>query len=357
MIAEATTANPTAQHWDCPAEVYHADRECISRSMLEDFIEDPALFEGKYITREFPPEKGAALDFGTVVHDIVLGPPFTIDRDNYAHRTIACWRACKPPDGTPDYESTSGSAYYYSNEGVIRVSDHWGEVGGCYWALRGKIPAPPWAGYCRWTDFIFNESFRPIPPDVLASNGARNGGAWKQFAAENHPAILLKEQEFEPISYMLAALREHPKARAILECEGHSEYTIRWRDQETGLTLRSRLDRITPLFIADLKTAHTTNPGQFERHCYQMGYHRQAAFYQDAAQALLGEFRTFVFIAMQKSPPYSVETFVPSSKLVAIGRRENREALRQLAECKASGRWRRDGYGRLVEINAPKWVS
>jgi len=59
------------------------------------------------------------------------------------------------------YASKSGSAYYYTKEGVYRKSNHWGRAAKCRWVLdagnklyvskgRERI------GYAKWIDFYEN---------------------------------------------------------------------------------------------------------------------------------------------------------------------------------------------------------
>ncbi len=61
--------------WAVDAETYHADRECLSHSMLEDFRESIPLYHGRYVTGTIPPkEPSAAMSMGTAVHLAILEP-------------------------------------------------------------------------------------------------------------------------------------------------------------------------------------------------------------------------------------------------------------------------------------------
>ncbi len=62
------------------------------------------------------------------------------------------------------YLSKSGSAYFYTNKGVYRKSNHWGRAAKCRWVLasgnamyvskgRERI------GYANWTDFFENNDY------------------------------------------------------------------------------------------------------------------------------------------------------------------------------------------------------
>ena len=83
---------------------------------------------------------------------------------NYFMATKADFTSCAKPETKPDYISDSGSRYWYTDEGVIRFSNHWGYgIASCDWTLDG-IESSSFAdneggraGYCDWTDFDFIE--------------------------------------------------------------------------------------------------------------------------------------------------------------------------------------------------------
>jgi len=59
----------------------------------------------------------------------------------------------------PSYTSKSGSVYYFNNEGVFRVSNHWGRAANCRWRLLSneKIKSQTEkCGFAKWTDFYPN---------------------------------------------------------------------------------------------------------------------------------------------------------------------------------------------------------
>ena len=89
---------------------------------------------------------------------------------NFFENTLVTYEECDPIKRKPDYESYSGSCYWYSKKGVIRRSDHWGcGIVNCDWALHkrnGKtlygtyytnartIKVPTY-GFAKWSDFLF----------------------------------------------------------------------------------------------------------------------------------------------------------------------------------------------------------
>ena len=60
----------------------------------------------------------------------------------------------------PQFKSKSGSEYYFTEEGVYRISNHWGRAANCRWKL---IPLSEYKnqqtkiGFAKWTDFYPND--------------------------------------------------------------------------------------------------------------------------------------------------------------------------------------------------------
>ena len=67
----------------------------------------------------------------------------TYTSENFFEATKANYASCARPEREADYVSRSGSAYWYTENGVIRESNHWGRaVATCEWTLDGC-----WYGY------------------------------------------------------------------------------------------------------------------------------------------------------------------------------------------------------------------
>lgn len=57
------------------------------------------------------------------------------------------------------YTSKSGSSYYFTEEGVYRVSNHWGRAANCRWRLisnEEKVNQYKRVGFAKWIDFFPN---------------------------------------------------------------------------------------------------------------------------------------------------------------------------------------------------------
>jgi hypothetical protein len=66
----------------------------------------------------------------------------TIDKSNFHQSTYGRFTVTKTPNRPADYISyttygTISSVYHYTENGVIRTSNHWGAVASCQWNLEG----------------------------------------------------------------------------------------------------------------------------------------------------------------------------------------------------------------------------
>lgn len=59
----------------------------------------------------------------------------------------------------PNYSSKSGSIYYFTEEGLYRVSNHWGRAANCRWKLDSTSISKNSVNkvaYAKWSDFYPN---------------------------------------------------------------------------------------------------------------------------------------------------------------------------------------------------------
>lgn len=66
---------------------------------------------------------------------------------------------CKISSLKISFKSKYNSAYYFTEEGVYRYSNHWGRVGDCRWRLISKevkVNQHQRIGYANWFDFYPN---------------------------------------------------------------------------------------------------------------------------------------------------------------------------------------------------------
>ncbi len=182
---------------------------------------------------------------------------------------------------------------------------------------------------------------------------------WAKFEADHHGQTVLKAEEYDDIVGMAGAAWESETAANLLRGDGANEVVIVWRDQETGLLCKARMDRIgSPYgwtFVVDVKSSRDASPASFRKDVANFGYARQLAMYLDGAATLAPAERRNAIIAVEKARPFGVAIYELTDAAIEEGRKQYRRNLRQYATCKAKGSW--PGYpDSLIPLSLPPWA-
>lgn len=178
-----------------------------------------------------------------------------------------------------------------------------------------------------------------------------------EFEAANAGRIVLKADDFARCQAVAAAVRAHPLAGAFL-ANGEAEASFFAKDPETGALVKCRPDWISAngKVVVDLKTTEDASPAGFGRSAGSFRYHVQAAWYTDVLD-LANKIRPehFVFLAVEKSPPYAVGVYYCDEATLAAGRELARRDLAALLECQRLESW--PDYGTdAMPLQVPAWA-
>lgn len=157
-------------------------------------------------------------------------------------------------------------------------------------------------------------------------------------------------------THLARSVRRHPLASAILS-EGKPEQSLYWLDEETGVTCRGRVDWLRGNAIVDVKTTTYggSDPDAFARAAASYDYPLQAAHYIDGVEALTGQRLPFLFIVVEKEPPYFVRVHQLTTDDLEIGRDRARAARHLFAEYESNGY---PAVGSDIEtIHLPGWYG
>lgn len=185
----------------------------------------------------------------------------------------------------------------------------------------------------------------------------KDGIKWK----EEHAGLpFISTEENADIKGMIASVMAHKLGRFVVERSIKQESAF-CHDPATGLLRKCRPDtRLEDmdkrLTIVDLKTTFRggTSASAWSSHCAKMGYHFQHSFYSDIYRDLVGELPFFLFMPVERKPPYSVRVFQVHEEGVRHAREKCKVALEQYATCKESGKW--PAYSERVEVvRLPAW--
>lgn len=240
----------------------------------------------------------------------------------------------------------------------------------------------------RTDDFDFGAAFHAImseddsvfieiPDSALSASGSRSGQKWKDFVSQNPGKILLKrggEHGTNKLRMMADAIQDHPSAALILkrgngDLRRHEVSLFFDRQTDAGEPIECKArpdvilfdkdgdDGLKPQFLIDWKTTSDSDPEAFAQAGWRFGYHRQAAWYLDAAKACWpGCNPKFLFVSVEKADVFRVEVHEPSEMLLAIGREQNAELVHQFAACVRQGIWQPRTFGIINQMQPPAWA-
>ena len=167
--------------------------------------------------------------------------------------------------------------------------------------------------------------------------------------------------DFGQIKAMSDAVLMHPVAGKLIDDGvGQAEVSLIVDDPTTGVRLKARPDWMTErdgrVWLVDLKTSVTAEPKAFARRAADYRYHLQAAWYVQVAALLeLDPQAAFVFVAVEKEPPYLVSVTEWDGEAMQEGALLMRQAIDTYARCMESDFW--GGYFEgITPIYLPRWA-
>lgn len=182
---------------------------------------------------------------------------------------------------------------------------------------------------------------------VFDETKTRSSKAFDKFEAANQGKDILLPDEFEMIRGMRESFYNHPIARHIITGAA-IEASCFWQDQATGVDCRARLDILALDMVWDVKTARDASYEGFKKDADTYGYHRQAPWYIDAAEATTGrKMESFGFVVVEKEPPFEIQIFIYDQDKIEEGRAENRRDLATFAICQKNNDW--PGYPQTIQ--------
>ena len=182
-------------------------------------------------------------------------------------------------------------------------------------------------------------------------------------AARAEGKVPLLPYQLDIVRAIAGSIRAHPIAsQAFLS--GEAEVTLTWSDTDTGIPCKARPDYLPThgQWVVDLKTAASANPRTWRDQAYRLGYHARAAWYLDAAAAVLGQApEEYWFVLVEKEAPYLVSVVSFDEDALRWGRTANRKACEHFARSAAANDWPgyRDpgqNHDRAFRIGLPPWA-
>ena len=177
------------------------------------------------------------------------------------------------------------------------------------------------------------------------------------FEAASAGKMILSFDEHDLASNMARSIRTRKLPAAAIGAPGEAEVSFFWKDPSLGTLCKCRPDYLrNDGYIVDIKTTEDARKAHFERSAETYRYYVQAAFYLQGVEAVTGErMKDFIFIVVEKSPPFAVACYYADTEMIFAGNEEVRRCLALYEECEASGDW--PGYAeKIIPLSRPRWA-
>ena len=179
--------------------------------------------------------------------------------------------------------------------------------------------------------------------------GAGSRDKKQNFINDNLDRTPISIKDYQTIIGMAEAVKRHKLANKLLSEHGFVERAFFWNDEETGAPCKCKPDRYNSArnLIIDLKSTEDASDEGFKFSAKKFRYYVQDPFYSDGMIANGFDVKGFVFIAVEKNPPYLVNCFTYSNDEKQFGREEYRKNLKTYMDCKTSKNW--PGYSEEIK--------
>lgn len=188
----------------------------------------------------------------------------------------------------------------------------------------------------------FAKEYAILPP---CDRRTKDGKAtYESFLLESNGLQIITQEQYNMICGMRDSVMSNKYARVILQ--GEVEQSYYWTDDLTQELCKCRPDVLRPIndriLITDLKSCRSADTESFTRDVVKFGYDLQSAMYREGVSKVLEKdisLIDFVFVAVEKKPPYLINILQASSLVLERGNSLFRHYLGQYAECKKTGNW------------------
>jgi exodeoxyribonuclease VIII len=168
---------------------------------------------------------------------------------------------------------------------------------------------------------VLNENNRPNP-DSDYKNVANRTWLKEQKEAYAHKKII-STSDYDMVMFMMDKMKEHEFVQELLlDCK--FEQDVYWKDPNTGLECKKKVDGENSNHRIDYKTTDNADPIAWQKKTWSYDYYRQAGFYD------LDVPKEFYFIVQEKTAPYGISVHKATESLLNYGKDDAIGLLRKI---------------------------
>ena len=197
----------------------------------------------------------------------------------------------------------------------------------------------------------FDSDFVIKPADMRL-----NTKAGKEWAQEHQSKIIIDSELGNNLFEMEKSFMDSP-AKLIYDKSGQSELSYFWDD--LGLVKgKCRPDWISDdgNIVVDIKTTTDASPKGFQKSIANWGYHLQLGWYLRGLQKLGLPAKEFIFIAIEKTPPFSVGVYRANKDMITYANDEINNLVYDIDESLKSDDFP-DYTPEILDLGLPNWMN
>lgn len=171
----------------------------------------------------------------------------------------------------------------------------------------------------------------------------------KEFYAsvEAQDKTILTPDDMDLIRAMRNTCNQHPIAsKALIGADKEQSFFL----ADSVINQKVRLDAFKNNVIMDVKSCESID--KFFQSVAQYGYNFSEAMYKSVVSEVINEPVHFLFIAIQKSYPFTVAVFESDDLMKSEGFKKYEKAKESYIELSESGNW-----GEIRSMSLPKWAK
>lgn len=209
-----------------------------------------------------------------------------------------------------------------------------------------------------WAELGADEFWRLVavaPPDVVTATGQLGKAAQAWLQSQPEGAIAVSPADAEKLRAQTEQILANDAARECIEQSVDREFNVRWKWH--GYDMRCRCDGATADYWYDFKTTREVDPLQSAwRAVSEWGYDLQSAVYEAAAEACGYPPHRLRFVFTSTVWPHHCAVVTLPEGVVRRGRKRALSLLAELQQRKEWDSWVPSDYGRVHELECPKFM-
>lgn len=195
---------------------------------------------------------------------------------------------------------------------------------------------------------------------VVRGPADRRGNKWKEAltAADLNGQLLLTEADYDVAHDMAESILSTDVGKRMHGNTTVNEMSVFVRDDAHGLDLKTRPDSYWEEqgVIYDIKTTQDASPAGFAREVQKYNYAIQAAFYMHCLRLAGKPAKNFVFVCVEKQPPYATCTHILSPEYIKWAEAQMSDVLHQIKTAQDDNDFS-TGWPVVNVIDLPRWLQ